>query len=217
MPERIGFTTSDGVRIVGDRYAPAAPSVRGVLLLHMMPETRASWAPLAGMLTAAGFEVFAIDERGHGESTKTTDGRTLDYHRFVDAEQQAKILDVEAAVAWLKSQNVKDVSIVGASIGANLALQYAAAHHDVAKIVVLAPGLNYRGVETLPAVTRLNRSQKVLFITAKDDDESYGSVQELSERMNAQATSHIYESGGHAQRLFTSHPESLELIVDFLK
>ena len=154
LPEKISFTTSDHVIIVGDYYQSAVSSNRCILMLHMMPETRASWRPLAEELVKADVNVLAIDERGHGESVKTTDGKILDYAKFSNAEQQAKIIDVQAAVAWLNQKGIetKDISLVGGSIGANLALNFAADHPEIAKTVALAPSLDYNGVTTSEAV-----------------------------------------------------------------
>lgn len=55
MPERVELKAGDGISIVGDYYAPAVSSARGVLLLHMMPATRASWQALAGKLVVFRF------------------------------------------------------------------------------------------------------------------------------------------------------------------
>ena len=216
-PKTISFTTDDGVVIYGNYFESVPASDRCVLMLHMMPETSLSWAPLAGEVVKVGINVLAIDERGHGESVNTTDGGKIDFRNFTDTEQQAKIFDVEAAVRWINGKGIRDISIVGASIGANLAIRYAADHEEIGEIVAMAPGLDYRGVMTEEAVGRMSASQAVLFVGAKDDVESLGSIGKLSQTGNVKKETLIYESGGHGTRLFGPHPEVIGRIVDFLK
>ena len=62
----------------------------------------------------------AIDLRGHGESG--------------GGEVAESFLDVQAALAWLKKETglpLGQTIVIGASIGANLAIQAAAAHADI--------------------------------------------------------------------------------------
>jgi len=163
--EQVVITTADGVRIVGDYYA--SQSERGVLLLHMMPATRASWREFALRLQERGYQVLAIDLRGHGESDGGPDG----YQDFTDAQHQASIHDVEAGVSFLQSKGVskENLVLIGASIGANLALWYMSDHTDIRQAVLLSAGLNYRSVETLPIVSKLKTGQRVFFATSTDD------------------------------------------------
>ncbi len=221
MPERVTFVTDDGVELVGDFYTCAQACTGAALLLHMMPRTRGSWKPLAEKLEAAGVSVLAIDQRGHGESIHTTLGRTLDYETFSDSQQQGKILDVDAAIHWLQSEkkiSIGSVAIVGASIGANLAIRYAADHHQITHIVAVAPGINYRGVITDDAMTKLSASQSVLMIGAHDDDrDAYQSIETLMTIGPAKKQKVIFKSGGHGTALFETHPEVIDRIVAFVR
>src|SRR5690349_13876649 len=149
-PEPVLLESSDGVRIQGAFYA--ADQLRGqALLLHMMPATKESWSAFAFALAERGISCLAIDLRGHGASDGGPDG----YRGFSDAEHQAKRLDVEAALAWLRAKGSAPLRVAGASIGANLAIRAAAEHADVAACLALSPGLAYRGVTTADAVAAL--------------------------------------------------------------
>lgn len=65
MPE---FIDAHGVAIVYDVH-PAQGEPRGVVqLLHGVGEHAGRYAELAGVLTAAGFTVYADDHRGHGRT-----------------------------------------------------------------------------------------------------------------------------------------------------
>ncbi len=57
--------------LVGER----AGNGSDILLLHAGGETRAVWRPVMDILAARGFQSYAFDQRGHGESGgATTDG-----------------------------------------------------------------------------------------------------------------------------------------------
>lgn len=61
----LSFATPDGGRVSANLYGE---SERAVLLVHGGRFTKESWAAQAPILVAAGFEVLAIDLRGHGQS-----------------------------------------------------------------------------------------------------------------------------------------------------
>lgn len=214
MAEKVSFQTSDGVTIVGNWYGVENPK-RFALLLHMMPATKESWALLAEALKAAGVASLAIDFRGHGESTQSTRG-TLDYKKFSDAEQQAKMRDVEAAVAWLKEKGAREetTALVGASIGANLAMVYGSEHHKIPVIVALSPGLDYHGVSAERAGARIAPEQKVLLAAAEGDTYSFGTINTLASRMVAVAPEVLrYRGSAHGTDLFATDLASIQKIV----
>jgi alpha-beta hydrolase superfamily lysophospholipase len=70
--EKVNFKTKDGVTIVGNYFKPRKEHAPAFLLLHMMPATKESWNDFASHLQKEGFEVLAIDLRGHGESIYRT-------------------------------------------------------------------------------------------------------------------------------------------------
>src|SRR3989338_9524623 len=119
MEEYVSFITGDGVEIAGI-YRPG-DGEKFAILLHMMPATKESWEAFTSILSEMGYASLAIDARGHGESTMNG---TLDYQTFSDKQHQAKIDDVEAALTFLKDHGAaeEEVIVMGASIGANLAI-----------------------------------------------------------------------------------------------
>lgn len=219
MAERITFETSDGVTIVGDYYAgpSGAPTA---LLLHMRPATRESWKEFAGKLVAQGFSALAIDLRGHGESIHTKDGRTLNYQTMSEAAERESFKDLEAATLWLEREHgvaPEELVVIGASIGANLALQYLAEDNATPAAVLLSPGLDYRGIETLPLLEELESNQAVFYVAAKDDEESAESIEALAEKTAVAHEKRIFDRGGHGTTLFTSQPALIEEIIRWLK
>lgn len=219
--EKIFLTTKDGIKIVANFYGVENP-VGWCVLIHMMPATKESWNDFAIELQSHGYESLAIDLRGHGESEAGSNG----YFDFSDEEHQKSILDLEAAVDYLvkeKSAKPENIIIMGASIGANLALQYIVNPPAGGKTAVLfSPGLNYRGIETEPLVKNLKAGQKVFFISAKDDKRSGENNVEMNQKLydlmpaGVEKQIKIYETGGHGTDILKVHPELEKLIIEFI-
>jgi dienelactone hydrolase len=150
----VHLNTTDGVGIAGTYYPTSQPHAPVVLLLHSIFRDHTVWADFATLLQRNGIAALAIDLRGHGESTRqsTPDGPVkIDPRALTSRDYQNMLLDVEAAIDWLQGQpeiDTKHIGLIGESVGANVALRYAAINEDLAAVVLFSPGLNYRGVRT---------------------------------------------------------------------
>jgi pimeloyl-ACP methyl ester carboxylesterase len=215
MADRVTFKTDDNVTIVG-AYYQGDPSRPAALMLHMMPAAKESWSGLAEALSAVGWSVLAIDLRGHGESTWAA-GRQLDYTQFTNGEHRAKLKDVEAAMRWLGSRGADPsrTALVGASIGANLSIAYAAAHKQIPAVVALSPGLDYRGVTTADKAAVLAPSQKLFLAASAEDEYSFATDKELS-RKKAGAVLREFEGLGHGTAMLERDPTLIPEIVAWL-
>ncbi len=218
--QKIFLTTKDGVKIVASLY-PAESPAGWIIFSHMMPAVKESWNNLAKLFQIAGYESLTIDLRGHGESVSGGLGQKLNYRNFSGHEHQKSILDLEAAAEFLIKERkapAGKISFVGASIGANLSLQYTSEHPEFKKAVLLSPGLDYRGVKTEPMVKKLSAGQKVFFISAKDDGNNAEENQKLYDLIPAGAEKQIkiYETGGHGTDILEAQLELAELIKDFV-
>lgn len=198
MSERVVLTTTDGVEVVGIYRNTGQQKI--AILLHMMPATKESWNGFAARLLDTGYASLAIDERGHGESTMRG---TLDYKKFTDEQQQAKRLDMEAAIAFAKEKGFGEnqIVLIGASIGANLAIQALVEHPSIPVAIALSPGLDYHGVKTEFPIFKLDEHQLVVLVASNDDSESFESVRKLHEH-NPTQTTLIERSGiGHGTHM----------------
>ena len=122
-PARDAFVAARGLRF---HYREYGARGRPLVLLHGVASTSRIWL-LAGPLLAERFRVFALDQRGHGESGKPDRGYDFatvvgDLDAFIDA------LGLERPV------------VVGHSWGGNVALEYAAAHPERPAGLVLVDG-----------------------------------------------------------------------------
>ncbi|MFC1769412.1 alpha/beta hydrolase [Nanoarchaeota archaeon] len=205
--EKITLTTKDNVQIIANYWKG---NEKGVLLLHMMPATKESWDEFANKLHEKGYSVLAIDLRGHGESGGS------DYKSFTDEQHQASSLDVESAVEYLKGNGVTELSIAGASIGANLALQYQGNNLDVKKSILMSPGTNYRGITTTQYALKIIGSQNVYLLGGKNDGNSEKMVKEIANYIKGDTTVKILESSAHGTNLFNEFPELLDELAEWI-
>lgn len=217
MDKIVRFSTDDGVEIVGDFLQPTS-NMGTVLFLHMMPAERGSWQRFVKKLHTAGYSSLAIDLRGHGESV-SQGKRILNYKKFSDAEHHASIRDVEAAVSFLQMSGIsKDqIAIVGASIGANLALQYAREHAEVPALVLLSPGLDYRGIKTEPLMKRLSPRQKIFLAASREDEYSFETIRVLSAAKTEGVTTMEFDGLGHGTAMLERKPELMDEVIKWLK
>ena len=216
--ERVEFLTEDSVTIVADWNRVEAPAAWAVLLLHMMPADHRSWSDFASVLGRRGKHTLAIDFRGHGESTRRGSD-ILAYEAFTDQQHQASILDVAAAHAWLINQEIQadHVVLMGASIGANLALEYLSTHPRLKTAVLLSPGLNYHGVTTENAVRKLQPDQEILYVSSREDKEAADSVVEL-DRISPNTHDAIWVNGSaHGTDLLRNDPFLSDQIAGWIE
>lgn len=215
--DKVTLKTEDGVMIVGS-WREAVPRRGAALLLHMMPADRGSYATLQESLAEKGISSLAIDLRGHGESNVSEKGM-LDYRDFADGDHQASREDVETAMRWLADVTGLDdsgLAVVGASIGANLAISYAAAHPAVKRIVALSPGLDYRGITMMGPVKGLGRDQELLLVASREDKESADAVEKLAEVSLARTEPALFDGRAHGTDMFASEPGLMDKVVDWV-
>lgn len=212
MDQQVKIVTQDGFELVGVyRHDGQA---RIAILLHMMPATKESWDEIAQKLLERGYASFAIDMRGHGESTM---GDKLDYKNFSDEQHKAKQFDVEAALVFARENGFDETRtiLIGASIGANLAIRALAQHHGIPLAIALSPGLNYRGVKTDDVIQSLWPNQKVVLAASDDDQQSWESVNELH-RLNHSTVLIERHSLGHGTNMTDSDPSLTEVLFSHL-
>ncbi|MET0272580.1 MAG: alpha/beta hydrolase [Phenylobacterium sp.] len=104
----IRFTNRDGLALVADEIGRAdGPAV---LLTHGGGQTRHAWSRTGERLAGAGYHVFNLDMRGHGES-----GWSGDQDYTLDA-YVGDLVDVVSAIGG------EPIALVGASLGGLISL-----------------------------------------------------------------------------------------------
>ncbi|MEK7596354.1 MAG: alpha/beta fold hydrolase [Patescibacteria group bacterium] len=225
---KISLFAKDGVKISANLY-PAAKQARygassvekpigWLVLIHMMPATKESWQNFAEKAQNEKYESIAVDLRGHGESKGGPDG----FIHFTDEEHQKSIFDVQATVDYLinsRGAAPAKIFLIGASIGANLSLEYLAENPKFPAAVSLSAGLNYRGIKTEPLIKNFQAGQKIFFVSAKDNGDNAKENQKLYELTPNYVNKKIkiFNTGGHGTDLLKNNPNLENLIFEFLK
>ncbi len=199
-------TAADGLRLVGTFSPGAGAGPRpAVLLLHMLGSNREAWAPLAPELADVGYSVLALDMRGHGET-----GGAPDWTLAGD-----DLTRVWQVLSGRPDVDAGRTAIIGASIGANLALVVAAEIPAVRTVVLLSPGLDYRGVQTEAAMTAYG-DRPVLIVASAEDGYAADSSRRLAGLAPGAALT-IYEGAGHGTTMLIREPGLTDLILDWLR
>lgn len=71
--ESLIFVVTGGVKVAADAMGPK--DGQPVLLLHGGGQTRGSWRGTIDVLANLGYHVYALDLRGHGETSRSPDGQ----------------------------------------------------------------------------------------------------------------------------------------------
>ena len=180
--------------LVGDYYANEAAGP-AVLLMHMNGGKRSDWEPFFMPLLDARYHILTVDLRAHGETGGSRDWPLAEG-------------DVQTWLDWLKAQdNVESVSIVGASIGSNLALTGCAADADCVTAIALSPGLDYFGIQPEEAVINGLAERSALLVAARNDGNSPDSVQQMAENGTGEIGTRYYPGRAHGTRLFSDQGE----------
>lgn len=198
--------SSDGLELRGTLYRPdTVDSTPAVLLLHMLNGRQDDWLPLVTPLQQAGYTVLALDMRGHGLTGGTAD--------WTLAGQD--VADVMAALRATPGVDAQRTGIIGASIGANLTIQQCAADDLCRGAVALSPGLDYRGVQTEPAVVAFGE-QPLLILVSPGDSYSATSSAQLAAANAAVVELRQLAGNAHGTRLFADYPALPAEIITWL-
>jgi dienelactone hydrolase len=185
-PRVVRLTTADDVGISAAFYQATTNPAPGVILVHDYGKNRDEWAKFVSGLQPAGFAVLTFDLRGHGESTRrlTAQGpKALDYHNFNARDFQDMLLDVDAAYDWLITQPGVDknrIALVGAGLGANLAVRYGAFNDEVAAFLLFSPGFVYHDVRADDVIAKLGK-RPVRICVSQFDGFAYESCRRLTD------------------------------------
>lgn len=208
--EKINFTTSDDW-IIAANYWPA--NGNAVILIHKFASDKSEWTSFANELNQKGYAVVALDFRGHGEST-SRNGKTVTWQSFTNADFNDMTKDVAAARDWLTNKGYDSFAIVGASIGANTALNYAVNDSDVKTIVLLSPGLEYKGIVTNQTIR--NFTKPIFIVASNEDTYAARSATILYESAQGKKEIKLFDNVGHGVAMF-SGTDLDRLIINWLK
>lgn len=196
-PEEATVTAADGLVLEGDLYRPATIPEEGapaLLLMHQYRSSRRGYTAAIPEFVAAGYVVLVIDLRGHGATGGSTDW-------------DAARTDTQAWLTWLREQEgVRDnaIAIIGASIGANMALIGCADDPQCVTAIALSPGLDYFGVQPLAAVVEGLADRSALLIAGHRDDPSDDAIRTMFAEAKGKVAAEMFAGGTHGTGYFAT-------------
>ncbi len=205
--ENVTISTSDGFLLKGTYFENDSPNA--IVLLHMLGRSRHNYDDMARQFQSQGIPVLTIDFRGHGESILRRGERFL-YTSFTEKDFNDMMLDIDAARDYLKEKNKSMTALIGASIGANIALKYGAADNAVKAVVLLSPGENYRGISISGVKT-----EKPVFIIASTEDEYSANTAVTLEKILPNRKVRVLQDKGHGTEMLNKNMD--QEIIDWLK
>lgn len=187
--ERVALKAADGFPLIG-LYEQAGAGTAGpaVVLLHMYNNRKESWQPLIAELRNQGVSALAIDLRGHGESRLSAAG--IDQAPRVENRDASffneMYQDAAAAVQWLKGRGHHSIGVVGASVGCSVAMHMAVATKtDIGAMVLMTPGLDYLGIDTLHHLGRWPGLPLLILTSEEEKDRGATTIYQHLENQGA--------------------------------
>jgi dienelactone hydrolase len=170
QPERVTLTTSDGVKVFAWHYAAADKAKPAILLFHQAGSNHAEYSPIAPRLVAQGYHCLALDQRSGGSMWGVANQTADALHQ--EASYLSALPDLEAALAWPKTQGLTAKPIAwGSSYSAALVFVLAARHQqELTAMLAFSPG-EYLGEPHLVEESARQLHLPVFIDCAKDADE----------------------------------------------
>jgi len=204
----VTLPSADGVTIAGEFYEGATRPSPAVLLVHMLTRNRGEWGTLPDRLRDLGLTVLAIDLRGHGQSSGSA------------GDLPAMTRDVRAAMQWLIARpNVRPdaMAVVGASLGASLALLASVDVPQVRAIGLLSPSLDYRGLRTDVSLIKRLGSRSLWLAASAEDPMALRTMRDFAAEPSGPREQHVVTAVAHGTALLDRDAEVGRTLVDWLR
>ncbi len=194
-PTLVKVAASDGLMLVGDYYAaPGDGDKPVVVLMHMYQNVRQSWKEFVPKLLDAGYSVLNVDLRGHGETGGVTNWPLA-------------VTDVQTWLDWLREQpGIRDdaVSIIGASVGSNLALIGCANDKACVTAIALSPGSDYFGLRPKDFIAEGLKDRSALVVASQKDSASAQGVKQFAVSATGELGVQLYSGSLHGTNILNS-------------
>ena len=217
--------TPDSLELVGYLYLPKlskAPKFPLVILLHEAGEDHSVWQDFSEILCSYDFAVFAMDLRGYGYSIYDFRwGKNRPQNMFYVGEFLKYPDDVALLVRQLFAKqgarlDSTKLGIIGAELGANTAMLFAASEPKVKFAGLISPGLEYHDLRIAPAVKDFG--DRPLFIaTASKDIYSMQTCEMLSDVVPRVLDIKVFDTFQCGTMLLLTEPKLVQILVNKLQ
>ena len=130
------------------------------------------------------------------------------------------VKDVRAAAQWLASRpNVRGdaVAIVGASLGASLALLAAVEVPQVRALALFSPSLDYRGLRTDTGLVKRLGSRSIWLAASSEDPLALRTVRDIAAEPSGPREQHVSSAVAHGTVLLERDADLARTLVDWLR
>ncbi|MBQ4646279.1 MAG: alpha/beta fold hydrolase [Candidatus Gastranaerophilales bacterium] len=212
---KIEFVTRDKFILVGDLYL-ASPETNKplVICLHSFSMNAQVWKDMAQNLRIKGYNVLAMDLRGHGRSVYNENLKLKSRYYYKQDTWQKLPKDVYDAVKYVKANypkvNCNDVIIIGADIGASAgAIGAMSLPKAPLKMVMISPMIEFKGLR-MPVRTNKFVDTKIMMVLAKTD--------RILMNFNTKTPPLIkqYPLGGPGNHLIRVNKDAYEDVMNFI-
>ena len=212
-------TTEDGFVLHCSHYRANESNSPLVMLIHGMRENRWAWSidrSLPEELQARGYHVVTLDLRGHGDSY-IQNGKKRAYDALQEDDYAHMVSDVAAVKEYVDQYKPYDrrVCMIGASLGANIALNLAVNDQDVRSLVLLSPGFEY-AVETTPERMEDYGNRSAMLMASDEDDYSAKCAYMMDKKARGRSDLNLFPGMLHGT-LLLSNPEFHDTLYDWLE
>ncbi len=207
----ISFQTQDGITLVGTLWETKTTQKSPLVLVHQFARDRHTYDTLAQEAFARGYTVLSFDVRGFGESI--SQGTSLiSFTNFSENDFKKIAGDILSAKKFL---DANFILVVGASIGANSALNYGVLDTSASGLVLLSPGENFKGIDTNKSA--LENGVPLLIIASNEDQYSAESSQRIFDVSPIKGKKLLLlQNAGHGTDMLVRNASLSKTILDWL-
>lgn len=224
-PAKVEIITKDGFNLVGTLYMPkgatTAKKVNLVVLLHSLGCSSLEWQNLPAMLENQNYAVFALDLRGHGQSVYNKNLKKSSWvHYTRDVYSKHYTNDVVESLNFIISNytqiNNKNITIIGADIGANTAITSASKKKFAIKaLVLISPSKEFKGIKTPDALVDFG-VKPILAIIDKNDRKSYVDTFEIKKYAQGKFEIKTVNDSGSGMIILKRQPQLKSYIIQWI-
>ena len=212
---KIEFVTRDKFILVGDLYL-ATPQTNKplVVCLHSFSMSAQVWKDFAKELRDKGYNVLAMDLRGHGRSVYNENLKLKSRFYYKQDTWQKLPKDTIDAIKYVKANypkvNCDDVIVIGADIGASAgAIASMSLKKTPEKIIMISPMLEFKGLR-MPVRTTKFYDSKIMMVLAKTDRVL------LNFDTKTPAIVKHYPIGGPGNQLIRVNKDAYQDVINFI-
>jgi pimeloyl-ACP methyl ester carboxylesterase len=196
---------SDGESLEADLYG-RLPAVRVAILVHGQNWDASGWREVAPIFVARGVPAIAVNLRGYGGST----GKT---NRYRPDKPWSPVADLRGAKAALREKGVKEIAVVGASMGGSAVLASSFEGDVECVVAISAP------VAAVPDELSRKVAGRKLFVCAdRDPLRILPNVLSCFAAVSEPKRLVVFGGREHSRKMFTAPygEEALAEIVEFV-